>query len=49
MQISLFLGAGASVSLGKPTTKQLKEKLVRNTQLNLRDQIFQSFIRLDRI
>lgn len=28
--VFVFLGAGASVFLGKPTTKQFKENLIKN-------------------
>ena len=44
MKIALFLGAGASVPLDKPTTKQMKEKLTNYSTSNLQDEIFQSFI-----
>jgi len=40
----LFLGAGASVPYGKPTTKELKEKLTNYSPSDLIDEIFQSFI-----
>ena len=44
MKIALFLGAGASVSLDKPTTKQLKERLTNDSPSNIQEEIFQSFI-----
>lgn len=45
MKIGLFLGAGASVPFGKPTTVQLKEKLINFTTTNdLNEEILQSFL-----
>lgn len=44
MKISLFLGAGASVPFGKPTTAQLKEKLINYNPQDLNEEILQSFL-----
>lgn len=44
MRLALFLGAGASVPFGKPTTAQMKDKLRKYTPNNLSDEMLESFL-----
>lgn len=44
MKIALFLGAGASVPYGKPTTPQLREKLIKKHGHSTNDSFLQSFL-----
>lgn len=44
MKIALFLGAGASVPFGKPTTKQMKDNLAKYSYKDLDEELLQSFV-----
>lgn len=44
MKIILFLGAGASAPFGKPTTLQLKQKLLEKYQYQLEPKFLSSFL-----
>jgi len=44
MRLALFLGAGASVPFGKPTTAQMKDKLRKYAPNNLLDEMLDSFL-----
>ncbi len=44
MKVVLFLGAGASVPFGKPTTAQMKDNLRKYTPNNIHEEMLESFL-----